>query len=633
MRKLIAMLLSFWAFSLSAQELIEFENGQIANADDMNKNFAILADQLKLISDQLQESNSCLNLNELDPDGDGQPDSAEFTLDFLLETFLPISSGRQATLSDNYIEVSSGDLIDEMLWVFPLPPDFTISAEGTLKVALDIGEVRPNPSSDLYWGIMDRSNAIAYLNNGAAGNFSQLRFREVYATQEGYALRHIDDYELVDGVGRYDYELEFTLTDTTSSIRITDKSGVMPPEAFVQVSPQTLDLDSQLFIFIAGQEANESYKISDFGVRFGDAECGAKPTLLVGDGQPSNSVGDLGDIYLDVESYTLLGPKTDTGWGQGTALIGPAGTDGERGEQGPQGIIGPTGLMGPQGPQGEVGPRGEVGPTGLIGPQGPQGEVGPRGEVGPTGLIGPQGPQGEQGPTGLMGPPGAQGPIGATGPQGEQGPIGLTGPQGEVGPPGSSGCSAQQDGSAVVITCADGTSGVLASAGTVVILPTPLIGEIPDISELPSGDVVVKDANDVLLGIWVKYASGGLETRLDGGLAIVLANDEATESVKIIASRNKELIYSERDCQGVRLSFVNGGTFLENPLGGYLLRSTGYGSVFMYESYHRYTNDQWVCENFDPTPAPAGFWYLTVDVTLPEEILNATYPIRLEQLP
>ena len=198
---------------------------------------------------------------------------------------------------------------------------------------------------------------------------------------------------------------------------------------------------------------------------------------------------------------------------------------------------------------------------------------------------------------------------------------------------GSSGCSAQQDGSSVVITCADGTSGVLASAGTVVVLPTPLIGEIPDISELPTGDVVVKDANDVLLGVWVKYASGGWETRLDDGLAIVIANDEATASVNIIASRNKELIYSERDCQGVRLSFVNGGTFLENPLGGYLLRSTGYGSVFMYESYHRYTDDGWVCENFDPTPAPAGFWYLTVDVTLPAEILNAAYPIRLEQLP
>ena len=34
---------------------------------------------------------------------------------------------------------------------------------------------------------------------------------------------------------------------------------------------------------------------------------------------------------------------------------------------------------------------------------------------------------------------------------------------------GSGGCSAEQDGSSVVITCADGTSGVLASEGTVVV--------------------------------------------------------------------------------------------------------------------------------------------------------------------
>ena len=34
---------------------------------------------------------------------------------------------------------------------------------------------------------------------------------------------------------------------------------------------------------------------------------------------------------------------------------------------------------------------------------------------------------------------------------------------------GSGGCSAEQDGSSVVITCADGTSGVLASEGTGVL--------------------------------------------------------------------------------------------------------------------------------------------------------------------
>ncbi len=42
MKKLIALSLSIWVFSASAQELVEFENGQVANAEDINANFSQL---------------------------------------------------------------------------------------------------------------------------------------------------------------------------------------------------------------------------------------------------------------------------------------------------------------------------------------------------------------------------------------------------------------------------------------------------------------------------------------------------------------------------------------------------------------------------------------------------------------
>ena len=42
MKKLIAVALSFWVFSAPAQELVDFENGQVANADDINANFQAL---------------------------------------------------------------------------------------------------------------------------------------------------------------------------------------------------------------------------------------------------------------------------------------------------------------------------------------------------------------------------------------------------------------------------------------------------------------------------------------------------------------------------------------------------------------------------------------------------------------
>ena len=51
------------------------------------------------------------------------------------------------------------------------------------------------------------------------------------------------------------------------------------------------------------------------------------------------------------------------------------------------------------------------------------------------------------------------------------GPQGPEGPQGPQGIPGASGCSVTQQDSNAIITCADGSSAVLASAGTVVILP------------------------------------------------------------------------------------------------------------------------------------------------------------------
>ena len=47
MKKLIAMALSFWVFSASAQELVEFENGQVANADDINSNFQALKEAVQ----------------------------------------------------------------------------------------------------------------------------------------------------------------------------------------------------------------------------------------------------------------------------------------------------------------------------------------------------------------------------------------------------------------------------------------------------------------------------------------------------------------------------------------------------------------------------------------------------------
>jgi hypothetical protein len=54
-------------------------------------------------------------------------------------------------------------------------------------------------------------------------------------------------------------------------------------------------------------------------------------TIYNGSINPDPLLGTNGDFYINTTTYTLFGPKTETGWGTGVSLIGPAGTGGENG--------------------------------------------------------------------------------------------------------------------------------------------------------------------------------------------------------------------------------------------------------------------------------------------------------------
>jgi Collagen triple helix repeat (20 copies) len=99
-------------------------------------------------------------------------------------------------------------------------------------------------------------------------------------------------------------------------------------------------------------------------------------SVLNGSGAPGSALGANGDFYLDTSADAIYGPKTDSGWGNSTGLVGPQGATGD---PGPQGLKGDTGAAGPQGPKGDTGPAGPQGPkgdTGAVGPQGPSGLAG-----------------------------------------------------------------------------------------------------------------------------------------------------------------------------------------------------------------------------------------------------------------
>jgi hypothetical protein len=113
-------------------------------------------------------------------------------------------------------------------------------------------------------------------------------------------------------------------------------------------------------------------------------------TIHAGEGTPESEVGEIGDYYLDLETGTLYGPKSEQdGWSQSINLTGPAGADGSQiyaGDGTPDESFGETGDFYLDTESYNLyGPKSEEGwgtPLNLRGPEGPQGEQGEPGEDG-----------------------------------------------------------------------------------------------------------------------------------------------------------------------------------------------------------------------------------------------------------
>jgi hypothetical protein len=167
-------------------------------------------------------------------------------------------------------------------------------------------------------------------------------------------------------------------------------------------------------------------------------------SILNGMIAPAVGVGVLGDFYLDTVTNRMYGPKTDEGWGDGVALVGP------QGPQGPQGLTGATGATGPQGLKGDTGAAGATGAQGIQGPVGLTGDQGEKGEKGDAGLKGDTGVAGKTVLNGMIAPAVGVGVLGdfyldtvtnrMYGPKTDEGwgaGVSLVGPQGVQGPAGS----------------------------------------------------------------------------------------------------------------------------------------------------------------------------------------------------
>src|SRR5690554_4536707 len=123
-------------------------------------------------------------------------------------------------------------------------------------------------------------------------------------------------------------------------------------------------------------------------------------TVLNGDMDPLSEQGNIGDFYVNTNSYVVFWPKTSAGWGEGESILGRKGGKGDQGEKGEQGD------QGEKGDQGEQGEKGDKGDPGEKGDQDKQGEKGDKGDPGEKGEQGEQGEQGDPGEQGEKGDPG-----------------------------------------------------------------------------------------------------------------------------------------------------------------------------------------------------------------------------------
>jgi hypothetical protein len=199
------------------------------------------------------------------------------------------------------------------------------------------------------------------------------------------------------------------------------------------------------------------------------------------------------------------------------------------------------------------------------------------------------------------------------------------------------GCSVTQDGSSVVITCADGTSGVLASAGTVVVYPEGgLIGNSPT-QTWPTGSIVLVDANDVIL---TQAKMTGLTTTFsfDGFIGSFHNDPQNRSSYPTGWGGGTKAYFLTSDCSG-QAFVVNGQTSLvELDRELYVIDNSFSASEILFASERRSGHANFTNQSYTSTsPCTSGQSVIVakplVKYSPAQQIIDAAYPVRLEQLP
>lgn len=190
----------------------------------------------------------------------------------------------------------------------------------------------------------------------------------------------------------------------------------------------------------------------------------------------------------------------------------------------------------------------------------------------------------------------------------------------------SGGCSVEQVDNTAEITCADGTTAVVPGYGTVVVYPEGLVGEV-NLGTVNTGDIVIVDDADVVLGP-ADSGSGDVfitSVQFDDGSACSIQLRNFNGTVDIYGPSSG--YFQSNDCSGVMLMYSNG--YCQNVTGEQWLMA---GEEVAADLLINSLLDGGQC--FERSEVwTANRLAFPINVTLPSKILNAAYPVRLEQLP
>jgi hypothetical protein len=206
----------------------------------------------------------------------------------------------------------------------------------------------------------------------------------------------------------------------------------------------------------------------------------------------------------------------------------------------------------------------------------------------------------------------------------------------------SGGCSVEQVDNTAEITCADGTTAVVPGYGTVVVYPEGVEGELPSI-DYNTGPVVLLDNNNVVLGAsqTIFGQPGVYWLELDIGKSLYVFNDDQSSAVIVAASSATSGIpyafYLDADCSGA--VFLSANRYLVEIDGDIYTSPAELGPQNILTKAKRSSNAyDYRTKEFlgtgDCEPETNNInGFPGVKYTPAPEILNAAYPVRLEQLP